>query len=361
MSESFESAESSGSSARTPLLEHRPVDTSMLFFDLVFVFAVTCLSDVVRGEPGWRGLLHAGILLTIVYWLWAGTTVQASMRDVSTGRGRLTVFAVALDALVLAIAIPEAFGSRGLLFALAYWVGRSLILGSFVGLRPIATPYHRSALVSGPLLVVGALAPPTPWREIIWGAAALVEVTALWHLRSRMTAIRYDAEHVGWEQGLVVAAAFALVAALWWAYFHHGDRFILMRFKQVDAGTDVVRSILAYGHLVLVAGIILVAVGFHAAVDDPQEALGPGPSLLLGCGTALFLAEFVLIRWNAFRAVYRSKLVGALGAVVLGAAGAALPALVTVSLLSALVVAIDAWEILAPRSAGMPRPEEFRA
>jgi bacterial low temperature requirement A protein (ltrA) len=112
----------------------------MLFFDLVFVFAVTCLSDVVRGEPGWRGLLHAGILLTIVYWLWAGTTVQASMRDVSTGRGRLTVFAVALDALVLAIAIPEAFGSRGLLFALAYWVGRSLILGSFVGLRPIATP-----------------------------------------------------------------------------------------------------------------------------------------------------------------------------------------------------------------------------
>ncbi|WP_314168099.1 low temperature requirement protein A [uncultured Actinomyces sp.] len=390
MSESFESAESSGSSARTPLLEHRPVDTSMLFFDLVFVFAVTCLSDVVRGEPGWRGLLHAGILLTIVYWLWAGTTVQASMRDVSTGRGRLTVFAVALDALVLAIAIPEAFGSRGLLFALAYWVGRSLILGSFVGLRPIATPYHRSALVSGPLLVVGALAPPTLWREIIWGAAALVEVTALWHLRSRMTAIRYDAEHVverfgalilialgetlvaigtpltgaehvGWEQGLVVAAAFALVAALWWAYFHHGDRFILMRFKQVDAGTDVVRSILAYGHLVLVAGIILVAVGFHAAVDDPQEALGPGPSLLLGCGTALFLAEFVLIRWNAFRAVYRSKLVGALGAVVLGAAGAALPALVTVSLLSALVVAIDAWEILAPRSAGMPRPEEFRA
>lgn len=140
MSESFESAESSGSSARTPLLEHRPVDTSMLFFDLVFVFAVTCLSDVVRGEPGWRGLLHAGVLLTIVYWLWAGTTVQASMRDVSTGRGRLTVFAVALDALVLAIAIPEAFGSRGLLFALAYWVGRSLILGSFVGLRPIATP-----------------------------------------------------------------------------------------------------------------------------------------------------------------------------------------------------------------------------
>ena len=244
--------------------------------------------------------------------------------------------------------------------------------------------------MSGPLLVVGALAPPPPWREIIWGAAALVEVTALWHLRSRMTAIRYDAEHVverfgalilialgetlvaigtpltgaehvGWEQGLVVAAAFALVAALWWAYFHHGDRFILMRFKQVDAGTDVVRSILAYGHLVLVAGIILVAVGFHAAVDDPQEALGPGPSLLLGCGTALFLAEFVLIRWNAFRAVYRSKLVGALGAVVLGAAGAALPALVTVSLLSALVVAIDAWEILAPRSAGMPRPEEFRA
>lgn len=159
--------------------------------------------------------------------------------------------------------------------------------------------------MSGPLLVVGALAPPTPWREIIWGAAALVEVTALWHLRSRMTAIRYDAEHVvkrfgalilialgetlvaigtpltgaehvGWEQGLVVAAAFALVAALWWAYFHHGDRFILMRFKQVDAGTDVVRSILAYGHLVLVAGIILVAVGFHAAVDGPAGGARAG-------------------------------------------------------------------------------------
>ena len=221
----------------------------------------------------------------------------------------------------------------------------------------------------------------------LWALAALWEITGpLRHSRA-MSTQRYDVgnvvkrfslliivalgetivsiatpqtelEHLTWADLGGLVAAFIIVGGLWWAYFHHGDRFILMRFKQVDAGTDVVRSILAYGHLVLVAGIILVAVGFHAAVDDPQEALGPGPSLLLGCGTALFLAEFVLIRWNAFRAVYRSKLVGALGAVVLGAAGAAL---VTVSLLSALVVAIDAWEILAPRSAGMPRPEEFRA
>lgn len=369
---------------------HRPVDTSMLFFDLVFIFAVTCLSGVILAEPGLRGLLHAGILLTIVYWLWAGATVHVSMQDMSTDVGRLWVLALSLVSLALAIAIPQAFGSRGLLLALAYWGGRSLItrhVGRAHGLR---TPYHVSTLLTGPLLVLGALLPAAPWREIAWATAALVEVGSLWLLRGALAGWRYDSEHlverfgalilialgeslvaigeplvesagIGPAQYGVLAASSALVMGLWWAYFHHGDRFVMARLEQVERTADVVRSLLAYGHLVLVAGIILVAVGLHSSVEEPTAPLALGPSLLLGAGVALFLGEFAYIRFHAFRALYRSRAAGALAALVLGALGPQMPALAQLAALGAVVVLMDVWEAVDLRSAGGPSMEEFAA
>lgn len=107
---------------------HRAVDTSELFFDLVFVFAITGLSGLIHADATLLGVLRVVILWAVVYWLWTVTTIQASFRDMTTARNRLVLFALTLCALVLAIAIPDAYGERGMLVVGAYLAGRLIVL-----------------------------------------------------------------------------------------------------------------------------------------------------------------------------------------------------------------------------------------
>ena len=151
-----------------------------LFFDLVFVFAVTEVSTLLAHDRSGAGLLRAVIVFVPCYWLWVGTSIQVNQRDINRPSLRLAVFAVALAGIFMALAIPRAYTGLGLLFALAYWAGR-IVLGAGMlrdaarsGVLPV-NPFTLSMAVTGPLLVIGALLPAGP-REAVWAVAAALDL-----------------------------------------------------------------------------------------------------------------------------------------------------------------------------------------
>jgi len=103
------------------------VSWAELFFDLVFVFAVTEVSALLEHDHAWSGLLRALVVFVPIYWMWVGAAIQTNLRDVSRPLVRLEVFGIALTAVLMAIALPHAYDTLGLLFALAYWTGRIIL------------------------------------------------------------------------------------------------------------------------------------------------------------------------------------------------------------------------------------------
>jgi low temperature requirement protein LtrA len=365
--------------------DEKRVGSAELFFDLVFVFAVTEVSAVLEHDHSWAGLLRALVVFVPVYWLWVGTAVQTNLRDASRPGLRVTVFAVALAAVFMALALPEAYGDQGLLFAGAYWAGR-LVLGSSLLRRSAReaagrlNPYTISIFVTGPLLIVGALV-PSGWREALWGIAAVLDLSSPTILRARMRGMRFNAghlaerfslfvlialgesvvaigvsarsgEHLTFAVGCAVAAAFALSCGLWWVYFAFAADAMQYALATAKVQLDITRLVLSYGHLSFIAAIILVAVGMHDAVAHPGHHLGWAVAGLLYGGTALYLATFGFTRWAMFRLVSTTRLTAAAVVVVLMPAAVYLPALAALALLAATVAVLNLVEFIRVEQIG---------
>lgn len=184
----------------------KKVSWAELFFDLVFVVAVTRVSALVEYESNAIGLVQALVTFVPIYWLWVGVAVLTNQSDVSEPKVRLKIFLVALAGVFLALSLPEAFGRLGLLFALSYWFGRivlgwRMLLTLFI--RPVRlplNPYTVSMVITGPLLVIGALSPVgedhgVP-RMVVWGVAALIDLSTPTVLAARLSGMHYDAGHL---------------------------------------------------------------------------------------------------------------------------------------------------------------------
>ena len=160
-------------------IPHRAVDPVMLFFDLVYVFLITELNDVLRAETGWRGIVHCTVLLALIYWQWVLVTVQSSIRDASTSRHRFVIMLLMILAMVSAVALPQAFEERALLFAITCWTSRLVI--TFLLARSENSNAFRmdltSSLIQGPLLLGGAVLGGAG-QLALWSLAALSEITA---------------------------------------------------------------------------------------------------------------------------------------------------------------------------------------
>ncbi len=288
------------------------VGTVELLIDLVFVFALTQVSATVSEQHGATGLVRAGVVFLIIYWLWVVTAIQASFHDISSTRVRVTLYSTSFLALVAALCIPSMFEdtSRAVVFAIAYWASRAVVLvGLLRGRWRTFGLYLVTLLFSGPLLVTGAFL-PSPWREVTWAVVGVVEVLIPLLQRSRMVSLRYDAPHVverfgllvlialgesivaiggplaasdhwGWPQVLALVGSFVLVTGLWWLSFDHSDHLIVLRIQAAPVQFDAVRSLLAYGHLWIVGGIIAFAAGLHSVIAHPAEPLELEAALLL--------------------------------------------------------------------------------
>jgi len=355
-------------------LAEKRVSWAELFFDLVFVFAVTQVSALLHHDHSWAGVGKALILLAPMYWAWVGVTVFTNTRGTDSPRDRTGILAIGLGALFMAMAVPDAFGDRGLLFGGSY-LGLRLVIALLVfWRRPLyLNPVSISLVLTGPLLVLGGIL-HGPARVAVWAVAAIVDLsTPALTRRQIMAHLRFDAAHLTERFGLLiiialgesivatgasaagpqhlpasvllaVAAAFALVFGLWWVYFHFAADAVRHALVTAENQADIVRRILTYGHLAFLAGIITTAVGIAEVVAHPGPRLSLPVAALLYGGCALYLATFGYTRWMMFRQWATRRLIAAGLVLALLPLGVWLPGLAALVFLAAIVGVLNAWE-----------------
>ena len=358
------------------------VSWAELYFDLVFVVAVTRVSAFIEHDHSWGGVLRAVIVFVPVYWLWVGMAIQTNQQDTSRVILRLRLFAVALAAVFMAASLDDAYGRLGLLFAIAYWAGRIVLalpqLPAFRARRAILlNPVTVSVILTGPLLVVGALVHGDA-REVLWAVAAVLDLSTPRLLRRRIAGMHVNAGHLAERFGLFVlialgesvvsvttvtgnldvatgfaiAAAFMLSAGLWWVYFHFAADAVRHALATAQVQLDITRLVLSYGHLAFIAAIIIVAVGLHDSVAAPAHALSWAVTGLLFGGTALYLATFGYTRWAMFRLVSWTRLSGAATVLVVMLFAPHVPALAALFALAVVLAVLNTVELVMVEQIG---------
>jgi low temperature requirement protein LtrA len=349
-----------------------------LFFDLVFVLAITQCTALMAAKPTWTGLAEGLLILGLLWWAWTGYAWLTSVVDPEEGAVRLAMFAAMAALLVVALGVPHAFGDRALLFAGAYGVVRAGHIALFVlasredrALRRSVTGLAGSTAVGVGLLVAGAFAHGA-LRGGLWGLALLLDMGGPflfgaegWKLvpdhfavRNGMIVIIALGESIvaigvgaqaGVDAGVVTAAVLgvATVGALWWLYFDVVALVAVRRLSNAAEGrerNEVARDSFSYLHFPMVAGIVLLALGLKKTLGHVEDPLKTVPAVAMLGGTALYLLAHVAFRW---RNVHRLSVHRVLGAAVLLAllpAAVELPALATLGIETAVLSVLIVYE-----------------
>jgi len=367
--------------AAGPVVVERRVTALELFFDLVFVFALTQVTTLMAVDPTWLGLLRGMAVLTVLWWAWVGYVWIGTTVDAEDGVARFVLLIAMAAMFVTALAAPEAFGRYGVLFGVSYFVVRVLhvIMFRVVGrsLPDVGRAVGRLApgLLAGSALIVVAGFLPAGWpRGLLWATAIVVDVgsplvtgTEGWHMSPGHFAERHGlviiialgeslvALGVGVASDeltpRIVAAVlvgFVSVACLWWLYFDVVAIAAERRFTSAPIAerNDIARDSYNYFHLPMVAGIVLLALGLKKVFADLDSPLKLTIATALFGGVALYLLGHLLFRrrnmhsWNVQRAV---ALVVLLALVPLGTA---VPAWVSLVLLTSVLIALVTYEAL---------------
>ncbi|MGI5146798.1 low temperature requirement protein A [Plantactinospora sp. CA-294935] len=346
-----------------------------LFFDLAFVFALTQFSRMLHDDHSWAGVGRVLLLFVTVYWAWAGTTIYTDQRNVDNALDRAGVFALGLGSLLLALMIPDAYGERGLLFAGVYLAMRVLLaalaLGTPHGWRSPVLRAYGSGLVAGPLQLAGGLLHGTT-RIVLWSIAILVDVVGTTVTRRTLAQVRVRPLHYTHRYGLLIilvlgesviqvgmvavdepltlarliaiVIGYALVCALWWAYFIYGVRAFRQAVQRTAEQADIRRSVMVYGHLLFSFAIIMIAVGLAEVVTDPIEPLRAGEAGMLFGGAALFLTTFAQTHWQIHRQVAWRRISAGVLCLVLLPLAPLMPALAALAILLAVVAGVSVLE-----------------
>ncbi len=377
--------------------------TLELFYDLVFVFAITQVSHLLLDDLSWTGAGQATLVLLVVWWSWNYTTWVTNELDPGSTAVRLLLIGLMLASLLMAIAIPDAFGAKALLFAGAYvsiQVGRHLFL-TFVAAEAGTNERIRAGriliwfIAAGVLWIAGALADGSA-RTALWLAALAVDYVAplvtFWVPgASRITPEAWDvgtghfAERfqlfiiIALGETIVITGAttsqhelttativafslaFLITAALWWLYFNLVAAIAERRLAEAVNRTVLARDAYTYLHVVIVAGILLSAVGDELVIAHPTDELPDGELLAVVSGPALYLLSLVLLRLRMSGTLGLRRLAGAIACLAIGAIGTFAPALVVSALLFGVLVAVIVGDQIAAaqrRRRGEPSPLE---
>ncbi len=365
---------------RAVMREGERVTPLELFFDLVFVLALTQCTTLMAGTPTWLGLLKGLLVLGMLWWSWVGYAWLTSVVDPEEGLVRLVMFMAMAAFLIAALCVPGAFGEDALLFAIAYGAVRVAHIFLFLLASREDAVLRRSVLglagstAIGAGLILAAAFVSGNLRLSLWGLALLLDAAGPFlfgadgwklvpgHFAERHGAIviialgeSIVAIGVGAREkidaGIAVAALFGMVVAacLWWAYFDvtaiaAGRR--LARAAEGREQNEIARDSYSYLHFPLVAGIALLAVGLKrtlAHVDDPLRLV---PAVALLGGTALYLLGHVAFRLRNVGSVSVRRLLCALALLALLPLAAHISALALLGIMSALLVAMTVYEVV---------------
>ena len=352
-----------------------------LFFDLVFVLALTQCTALMAGKPTWSGLAEGMLVLAVLWWSWTGYTWLTSVLDPEEGVVRIVIFAAMAAFLIVAICVPEAFDSLALEFALAYGAVRAAHIALFVlasrddaGLRRSVIDLGLSTAV-GVGLLVGASFLDGLAQGGLWVFALLLDMggpylfgAAGWKLVPGHFAERHGliiiialgesivAIGAGAEASLTAGIAAAAVvgvllsAAMWWIYFDVVALVSARRLVNAAVGreqNELARDSYSYLHFPMVAGIVLVAVSLKKTLADVDDPLATVPAFALLGGLAFYLLGLVGFRYRHVRTINRQRLVLALALFALLPAAAELPALASLAIVTVLLCAMITYETIS--------------
>jgi low temperature requirement protein LtrA len=315
-----------------------------LFFDLVFVFAVTQVTSLVADDPTAAGFARGALVFGLVWWAWSAYAWMTNAIDVESFVVRILMLAAAGSTFFMAIALPRAFTSDGLRFVIAYLVLRALHLGLYIwGLR--GDRAHQAAILRltpwfavAPLVALAGGFVDGDLRIALWAASLAIDLAGAAFVGS--AGFRVSPEHFAERYALfviialgesvvaigasatdlprngmffaAVAISFALTAALWWSYFDFPALAAAraLRFADPERRGPLARDLFTFFHYPNVLGIIFVAVAAKKAVSHPDEPLSAGGRAALGLGLALFLLQFVLGRLRVIQRISWERLAG---------------------------------------------------
>jgi low temperature requirement protein LtrA len=377
--------------------------TLELFYDLVFVFAVTQVSHLLLRHLTWDGAGQALLVLLVVWWAWNYTTWVTNELDPESIVVRLVLIGIMLASLLMAVAIPEAFGAHALLFVGSYvaiQVGRHVFL-TFGSAERGTIERERAGQIlvwfvaAGALWLAGGIA-DGPARTVLWLAALAIDYSAPLVLfrvpgRPRLASADWVVEPAHFAErfqlfiiialgesivitgattsqldlGTARITAFALAflgtAAMWWLYFSYVARIAQRRLELAPDRTRLARDGYTYLHVVMVAGVIVWAVGDELVIAHPTAVLPGEQVAAVVAGPALYLLAHALFRLRMAGSLSWKRLGGALACAVVGVAAASAPALVVMALVVAVLGAVIGSEYVAGarrRARGEPSPLE---
>jgi low temperature requirement protein LtrA len=363
-----------------------------LFFDLVYVLAVTQLTHHLLEHLTWRGAGETLVLFLAVWRGWITITWVTSYFDLRARSVRLVLIGLALVSLIMSASLPGAFDERALAFALAsgaVLIGSQAFAWASVGRQhPLGTVFERVLiwnLIIGLLFLAGALIDGDA-RVLVWLSAIAGSYLLAWlgfplprighshttdytimgeHMAERcllfvtlalgesiiITGTNFGALPNSNETWLAFGAAFVGTAAIWWTYFDRG----------AEAGREIISAaddpgrlgLIAYTfcHIPIVAGIIVAAAGDEIAIAHPGDEVSTGETALILGGPALYLMGHILFKLTVWGHISPSRLPGiaALGALVPLAAVA--PALMLITAATAVLLGVVIWDLLAEAQA----------
>jgi low temperature requirement protein LtrA len=364
----------------TALRECERVTPLELFFDLVFVLALTQCTALMADQPTWEGLAKGLLVLGVMWWAWTGYAWLTSVVNPEEGIVRLMIFTAMAALLVVALCVPEAFDSSAALFAGAYGVVRAAHIVLFMvasrddaALRQSVLGLAGSTTIGVGILVAAAFT--DGWAQgALWCLALLLDLGGPFffgaegwklvpaHFAERhgliiiialgesIVAIGVGAE-IGVDTGVVLAAVLgvAVAAALWWLYFDVVALVAERRLTNAETGreqNEVARDSYSYLHLPMIAGIVLLALGLKKTLGDVEEPLKIVPAAAMLGGTALYLLAHVAFRLRNIRTLNKQRLACAILLLALLPASIELPSVATLGILAGVLVALILYEMV---------------
>jgi low temperature requirement protein LtrA len=363
-------------------MKERRTSPVELLWDLVFVFALTQVTTLLSHDLSWTGFGHGLLVLALVWWAWSAFVwaANAEQEESRVLRGVLLVGMVLI--FVAGLSLPLAFADRATLFACAYAGVRLLHLALYAHASRRGSAswsaiigFATTVVIGMALLIAGSFLDEAP-RVLLWSLAVVIDYAGpAWLTRERLrglqrvavahfaeryslfviiclgesiVAIGLSAEEQPIDADLVAAVALGLVATIgmWWTYF---DRFASTAEARLHNHDDPVLAAAdgySYLHLVIVAGIVIFAVGMKVVIHDLGDPLPDAARLALCGGVAVFLLGNAAFRLRMVGAVGYAKLVGAAGLIAVFALGGELSALWVTGVVTLVLAALCALETL---------------
>jgi low temperature requirement protein LtrA len=372
------SAETGQSRLRATLREGERVTPLELFFDLVFVLAITQCTALMSHHPTWSGIAQGLLVLGMLWWAWTGYSWLTSVIDPEEGAVRLVIFGAMAALLLVSLCVPEAFGDLALPFALIYGVVRSAQIALFMLASPEDDALRHSVLglAASTLIAVVLLATASLFDGLaqgaLWALALFLDMAGPYFFGAE--GWKLVPGHFAERHGLIVIIALgesivaigvgaagaltlaigtaavlgvALASAMWWIYFDIVAIVAGRRLAEAEVGrtqNEMARDSYSYLHLVMVAGIILVALGMKTTIGHTGEHLHAVPAFALLGGLAIYLFGHVAFRYRHIHTINRQRLGLGIVLLILVPVATEVPALVPVAVANLLIWAMIAYE-----------------